>query len=70
MIYRVRQPATVQFRCMVFDSFTGGLWIAFIAASTVPSALFAALLGCSDSAWPGGRSAFPINPSPRSARSC
>lgn len=41
---RSRQPAVVQFRCMVADSFFGGGWIAFMALSAVPSALFAALL--------------------------
>lgn len=41
---RSRQPAVVQFRCMVADSFSGGGWIAFMALSAVPSALFAALL--------------------------
>lgn len=41
---RAREPAVVQFRCMVFDSLLGGAWIAFIALSVVPSALFAALL--------------------------
>jgi diguanylate cyclase len=40
----LRQPAVVQFRCMVADSFFGGGWIAFMALSAVPSALFAALL--------------------------
>ncbi|KAF1055355.1 MAG: putative diguanylate cyclase DgcC [Stenotrophomonas maltophilia] len=41
---RAHEPATVQFRCMVVDSGFGGAWIAFMALSTVPSALFAALL--------------------------
>ena len=41
---RSRQPAVVQFRCMVADSVFGGGWIAFMALSAVPSALFAALL--------------------------
>lgn len=41
---RAGQPARVQFRCMVADSFFGGGWIAFMALSAVPSALFAALL--------------------------
>jgi diguanylate cyclase len=38
---RSRQPAVVQFRCMVADSFFGGGWIAFMGLSAVPSALFA-----------------------------
>lgn len=41
---RSGQPALVQFRCMVADSLFGGGWIAFMALSAVPSALFAALL--------------------------
>ncbi|PJL11203.1 GGDEF domain-containing protein [Stenotrophomonas maltophilia] len=41
---RARAPAAVQFRCMIVDSLLGGAWIAFMALSTVPSALFAALL--------------------------
>ena len=41
---RSRKPAAVQFRCMVADSLFGGGWIAFMALSAVPSALFAALL--------------------------
>lgn len=41
---RAREPAAVQFRCMIVDSLLGGAWIAFMALSTVPSALFAALL--------------------------
>jgi len=41
---RSRQPAVVQFRCMVADSLFGGGWIAFMGLSAVPSALFAALL--------------------------
>lgn len=44
LTHRSRQPAVVQFRCMVADSFFGGGWIAFMALSAVPSALFAALL--------------------------
>ncbi|TFZ46609.1 sensor domain-containing diguanylate cyclase [Stenotrophomonas maltophilia] len=44
LIHRSRQPAVVQFRCMVVDSFFGGGWIAFMGLSVVPSALFAALL--------------------------
>ena len=44
MTHRAREPAVVQFRCMVLDSLLGGAWIAFIAISIVPSALFAALL--------------------------
>lgn len=38
------RPAVVQFRCMIVDSLLGGAWIAFMAVSAVPSALFAALL--------------------------
>ena len=41
---RARALAAVQFRCMIVDSLLGGAWIAFMALSTVPSALFAALL--------------------------
>ncbi|OBU59648.1 sensor domain-containing diguanylate cyclase [Stenotrophomonas maltophilia] len=41
---RSPEPAATQFRCMVLDSFFGGAWIAFIALSIVPSALFTALL--------------------------
>ncbi|WP_295569063.1 sensor domain-containing diguanylate cyclase [uncultured Stenotrophomonas sp.] len=41
---RAARPAVVQFRCMVVDSLLGGAWIAFMAVSAVPSALFAALL--------------------------
>ncbi|WMJ68209.1 sensor domain-containing diguanylate cyclase [Stenotrophomonas sp. 24(2023)] len=44
LIHRSREPAAAQFRCMVLDSGFGGAWIAFMALSTVPSALFAALL--------------------------
>lgn len=44
LTHRSRQPAVVQFRCMVIDSFFGGGWIAFMGLSAVPSALFAALL--------------------------
>jgi len=41
---RAREPAAAQFRCMIVDSLFGGAWVAFMALSTVPSALFAALL--------------------------
>ncbi|WP_447594293.1 diguanylate cyclase [Stenotrophomonas rhizophila] len=44
LIHRAQKPATAQFRCMIIDSLLGGAWIAFMALSIVPSALFAALL--------------------------
>lgn len=44
IIHRARKPATAQFGCMTIDSLLGGAWIAFMALSIVPSALFAALL--------------------------
>lgn len=44
LIHRAQKPAAAKFRCMVIDSLLGGAWIAFMALSIVPSALFAALL--------------------------
>jgi len=44
LIHRAQKPAMAQFRCMMVDSLLGGAWIAFMAFSIVPSALFAALL--------------------------
>lgn len=41
---RARDPAEAQFRCLALDSAFGGAWIAAIALSAAPTAVFATML--------------------------
>lgn len=41
---RARDPVLAQFRCLTLDSLFGGAWIAAMAVSTAPTAVFATLM--------------------------
>lgn len=41
---RTRDPVAAQYRCLVLDSAFGGAWIAAIAVSTAPAAIFVTML--------------------------